>query len=56
MASSNPGIGPLAAVPAEDPMEGAFVEGKDGTLIEEERPVAPDQFDERYETSRWEIW
>ena len=23
---------------------------------EDERPVAPDQFDPRYETTRWEIW
>lgn len=23
---------------------------------DEERPVAPDQFDPKYETSRWEIW
>ena len=25
-------------------------------FLEEERPVAPDQFDIRYETTRWEIW
>lgn len=29
---------------------------QDGSMEEEERPVAPDQFDERYETNKWEIW
>lgn len=39
----------------EDPTKG-MVESRKGSMVEEERPVAPDQFDERYETSKWEIW
>lgn len=55
MASNDPGLAPVAA-PAEDPTKGALYE-KDGEgMVENERPVAPDQFDENYETSRWEIW
>jgi MFS-type transporter involved in bile tolerance (Atg22 family) len=46
--AANPGILPLPL--AEDPIKG----GLSGTT--EERPVAPDQFDPRYETTRWEIW
>lgn len=23
---------------------------------DEDRPIAPDQFDPKYETSKWEIW
>jgi hypothetical protein len=29
---------------------------KDGSLVEEDRPVAPDQFDEQYETGKYELW
>lgn len=54
MSAPNPGLAQLAA-PGEDPTKG-MVEDKDGAIREEERPVAPDQFDEKYETSRWEIW
>ena len=28
----------------------------DAFLQESERPIAPDQFDERYETGKYEIW
>ena len=60
MAANDPGLAPLGAN-AEDPTKGAVekkaVDGeKNGTLVEDERPVAPDQFDEKFETSRTEIW
>lgn len=54
MATNDPGLLALGA-PAEEPYKGAVEQTKDG-LIEEDRPVAPDQFDERFETSRREIW
>jgi hypothetical protein len=28
----------------------------DPAALEEEHPIAPDQFDPRYESSKWEIW
>lgn len=37
-------------------MKGDVEKELDGTLVEEDHPVAPDQFDERYETSKYEIW
>lgn len=56
MASNDPGLA-QAAAPAEDPSKGMVVEDpKDGMLEEEEHPIAPDQFDEKYETSKYEIW
>ncbi len=48
MAANDPGIPPLPL--AEDAIKGGFF----GTA--EERPVAPDQFDPKYGTTRWEIW
>lgn len=54
MATNDPGLLALGA-PAEEPYKGAVEQTKDG-LIEDDRPVAPDQFDERFKTSRWEIW
>ena len=51
MASSDPGF---AVMPlAEDPIKGGIENDSDTS---EEQPVAPDQFDTKYETSRWEIW
>ena len=51
MASADPGF---AAMPlAEDPQKGGI---EQEGLAGDERPVAPDQFDPKYETSRWEIW
>lgn len=50
MASNEPGLAPLSA-PGDDPTKGAV-----DVPVETDTPVAPDQFDERYETSRWEIW
>jgi hypothetical protein len=49
MASNDPGLAPLTA-PAEDPTKGAVDVPIDDT------PVAPDQFDPKYETTRKEIW
>ena len=44
------------AASAEDAMKGDVEVMKDGSLVEEDKPVAPDQFDERYETGKWELW
>jgi hypothetical protein len=49
MASNDPGLAPLSA-PAEDPTKGAI------DVPNEDTPVAPDQFDPKYETTRKEIW
>ncbi|KAL9529753.1 Autophagy-related protein [Sphaerulina musiva] len=55
MASTDPSLAQVAAT-AEDPIKGAIYKD-DGELMEEEvRPVAPDQFDVRYETTKKEIW
>ena len=50
MASNEPGLAPLSA-PAFDPTKGAV-----DIPVDSDTPVAPDQFDERYETSKWELW
>ena len=55
MASPSTGLA-LAAEEANDPTKGDVEKDSDGVITEEERPVAPDQFDERYETSRNEIY
>lgn len=49
MAANDPGLAPLGAL-AEDPTKGAV------GVPEEDVPVAPDQFDERFETTKKEIW
>jgi hypothetical protein len=49
MASNEPGLAILSA-PAEDPTKGAV------DVPIEDAPVAPDQFDPKYETTRKEIW
>jgi len=54
MAANDPGLAQVA-VPAVDPAKGMVEDSKDGTA-EEDHPVAPDQFDEKYETSKWEVW
>ena len=51
MASNDPGFAVIFT--AEDPKQGGI---EASNLPEEEHPVAPDQFDPRYETSKWEIW
>lgn len=50
MASNEPGLAPLSAL-AEDPTKGAV-----DVPVDADTPVAPDQFDERYETTKREIW
>jgi len=52
MAAADPGFAPLSNALAEDPRKGSVID----TGVVEEKPVAPDQFDLRYETSRMEIW
>ena len=47
--NSSPTVAPVAHGPIKD-----YVDGESNP--DDERPVAPDQFDSRYETSRWEIW
>lgn len=55
MAANDPGFAPVAA-PSVDPTKGMVGQSKDG-IIEEEQPLtAPDQFDEKFETSKWEVW
>ncbi|KAF1915647.1 autophagy-related protein 22-like protein [Ampelomyces quisqualis] len=49
MASNEPGLATLSA-PAEDPTKGAV------NVPIEDTPVAPDQFDPKYETTKKEIW
>jgi hypothetical protein len=54
------------SVEAEDPVRGGSVVGgldKDvalggdpGPLLEDDHPIAPDQFDPKFETSKAEIW
>jgi len=51
MAAPEPGFAMMPA--AEDPRKGGLE--LSGTP-EDEQPVAPDQFDPKYETTRWEIW
>lgn len=52
MASNDPGLASFTAT-AEDPTKGA-IDGSTGA--ETDRPVAPDQFDEKFEATKWEIW
>ena len=51
MASNDPGFAVMPT--AEDPKQGGL---EANSIPEEERPVAPDQFNPRYETTRWEVW
>lgn len=51
MASNDPGFAPMPL--AEDPTKGGIE--VDGVAMDE-HPVAPDQFNPKYETSKWEIW
>lgn len=55
MSVPNAGIAVAANPPeAEDPTKDAELNSSD--FLGEDRPVAPDQFDPKYETSRWERW
>lgn len=55
MAANDPGFA-QAAANKDDPTKGAVAKENDGTFGEEERPIAPDQFEEKYLTSKGEIW
>lgn len=56
MSANDPGLAQVGA-PAVDPLKGDVEKDATGDIVEtSERTVAPDQFDEKYETSRWEIW
>ena len=55
MAANDPGLAQVAA-DKHEPNKGAIEEERDGTVVERETPVAPDQFDEKYVTSKSEIW
>jgi len=55
MAANDPGLAQMAA-PAEDPRKGDVKVTKEGSLAEDERPVAPDQFDAKYVTGKYELW
>ncbi|KAL8663406.1 MAG: hypothetical protein Q9202_003925 [Teloschistes flavicans] len=52
MAANDPGFAPMPT--AEEPQKGSIE--ADDILDGDERPVAPDQFDPVYETTRLEIW
>ena len=51
MAAPDPGF---AVLPPEDSQKSGIAISSQGSS--DELPVAPDQFDPQYETSRWEIW
>ena len=51
MASNDPGFAMMPT--AEDPQNNDI---DPPNVPEDGHPIAPDQFDPRYETSRWEIW
>jgi hypothetical protein len=51
MAAPDPGFAMMPT--AEDPQKGGLTPS---VAPEDEHPVAPDQFDPKYETTRWEIW
>lgn len=52
MAAPDPGF---AVMPLADDPKKSAIEGKSEDSSDE-LPVAPDQFDPQFETSRWEIW
>ncbi|KIW75257.1 hypothetical protein Z517_12031 [Fonsecaea pedrosoi CBS 271.37] len=55
MSVANAGIIAAATAPeAEDPKKDAELNSPDD--LDEDRPVAPDQFDPKYQTSKWERW
>lgn len=51
MASNDPGFAVMPT--AEDPKKGG-IEEKD--IQGDQQSIAPDQFDPKYETSKWETW
>ncbi|KAI7339266.1 hypothetical protein KC315_g1311 [Hortaea werneckii] len=55
MAANDPGLAQTSAA-AEDSSKGMVENTKDAGVLEETHAVAPDQFDQKYETSKYEIW
>ncbi|RMY98483.1 hypothetical protein D0862_07566 [Hortaea werneckii] len=55
MAANDPGLAQTAAA-AEDPSKGMVENTKDAGILEETHAIAPDQFDQKYETSKYEVW
>ncbi|KAF2419907.1 UMF1 family MFS transporter [Tothia fuscella] len=57
MSVANAGLAAGAtSVQAENPPPTAKDLGGPAALADEDHPIAPDQFDPRYETTKWEIW
>ena len=62
MASNDPGLSQeKAALGGRPSIEGTTrlrqqSSREEGEMEVEERPTAPDQFDVRFETTKWEIW
>ena len=63
MSVPNAGIAVAATAPeAEDPTKDVDpnkdieILDSQGNTFDEEHPVAPDQFDPKYETAKWEVW
>ena len=55
MAAPDPGFAMMPA--AEDPKRGGELDvSKEYEVPVEDQPIAPDQFDPKFETSRFEIW
>ena len=55
MAAPDPGFAMMPT--AEDPKRGGQLDvSKEYAVPVEEQPIAPDQFDPKFETSRFEIW
>ncbi|KXS98660.1 hypothetical protein AC578_10079 [Pseudocercospora eumusae] len=53
--ANDPGLG-LNTASAEDPLKGPIEKETNGSWVEDDRPVAPDQFDPKWETTTEEIW
>ncbi|KAL8715075.1 MAG: hypothetical protein Q9220_001032 [cf. Caloplaca sp. 1 TL-2023] len=51
MASVDPGFAPMPT--AEDPQKGGMIPE---SVVEDDQPIAPDQFNPAYETTKREIW
>lgn len=57
MASAAPALD-LSSAPAEDPPKSSTLvgDGKGTQTTLSDHPVAPDQFDPKWATDKWEIW
>lgn len=58
MASNDLGPAPvMVGAAAEDAIKGDVeVRNSSGSIVEQGKPVAPDQFEPKYETGRYELW